>query len=43
MLKCLAIMLNYAHVRWESYYAQIYAGVAGNLVAQKLRRGDTIS
>ena len=27
MPKCIAIMLNYAQVRWESYYAQIYASI----------------
>ena len=27
MLKCFAIMLNYAQVRWESYYAQDYASI----------------
>ena len=27
MPKCSAIMLNYAQVRWESYYAHIYASI----------------
>ena len=27
MPKCFAIMLNYAQIRWESYCAQIYAGI----------------
>ena len=36
MLKCSAIMLNYAQVRWENYYAQNYSSIMCQGLIQSL-------